>query len=118
MDQAMVEKIRAAIDAVDTDPHAGTKRGSHTLQTRRVAAALRAIGLKRSEFRARVTYEYENRTRIYGHAIGSPYGRAGTDLVLRYADELAAGGVRVHLAGEASHFISSGRAAVVDHRAA
>lgn len=54
-EQTMAEKIRDAVDAVDADASAGTKRGSHTMQTRRVAAALRALGLKRSEFRARVS---------------------------------------------------------------
>lgn len=104
----LTDDIRAAVARVDRDPAAGTRKGSHTMQTRRVAAALRAVGLKRGEFSARVTYERDGGGRVYGHAIGSPRARAGTDLLLRHADAIAAAGFRVFLIGECSHFIASG----------
>lgn len=112
------DSITAEVDRVDADLNAGTRKGSHTLQTRRVAAGLRALGLKRSEFRARVTYDgRENGVRIYGHAIGSPRTEAGSALVRQYAQELADAGFRVHLVGERSNFIASGYpGAVIDHR--
>jgi hypothetical protein len=110
------ERVRAAVERVDADPSASTKKQSHTLQTRRVAAALRAIGLKRTEFRCRVTYETQRGTRYYGHAIGSPHTAEGAALVEEHAQALAAAGFAVHLIGERSHFVASGDAGVRDHR--
>jgi hypothetical protein len=115
----VAEKIAASVAAVDADPDAGTRRASHTMQTRRVAAALRAIGLKRGEYSARVTTtrERHSRARIYGEAIGNARRKAGSALIEQHAQELAAAGFRVHLVGESGHFIASGHpGAVIDHR--
>lgn len=113
-----LDAIRAQMDRVDADLNAGTRKRSHTLQARRVAAALRALGLKRGEFRARVTYEgRENGVRIYGVAVGSPRTAEGSALVELFAEELAEAGFRVHLAGQCSNFIATGYpGAVIDHR--
>src|SRR4051812_18927678 len=75
------DQVKAAVARVDADPNAGTRKRSHTVQTRRVAAALRAIGLKRSDFSARVTYERDGGGRVYGNAIGSPRTREAAQAI-------------------------------------
>lgn len=114
----MTDDIRAAVDAIDRDRTAGTKKFSHTMQTRHVAAALRAIGLKRTEFRARVTYgPKQGGYRTYDGAIGSPHTREGAALVEQHAQALADAGFTVFLVGERSHFIGTGGGGkIVDHR--
>lgn len=107
---AAIEQIAAAIRRVEEDPTVGTRAGAPMIQTRRVAAALRALGIPRSEFSARVTYETQAGVRCYGEAIGSPKTRAAAELVEQNAQALAACGLKVFLVGERSHFITSGGA--------
>jgi uncharacterized membrane protein len=110
------DQVKAAVARVDADPNAGTRKRSHTLQTRRVAAALRAIGLKRSDFSARVTYERDGGGRVYGNAIGSPHTREAAQAIADNAQALADARFRVFLVGDRSHFIASGGSGIRDLR--
>lgn len=69
------------------------QHGSHTMQTRRVVGAMRAVGIARREFSVRT--ERDRRTGEYGRAIASIFTTGANDRVVENADAIAACGCNV-----------------------
>lgn len=83
------QEIAAAVEAY---AQAGTgQKGSQTVQTRQVIAALKAIGLDRSTFSASTSIK----NGVYGTALGSIKTRTAMAIVIANADTLVACGLRV-----------------------
>lgn len=94
-------------EAVDTAARAATgRRGSQTVQTRRCIAAMRWLGIPRSDFSA--TTSYNRRTGEYGSALCSPHSTAASQVIAEHAMELAEAGFTVHLIEGSAAFFGSG----------
>lgn len=82
----VTELVRLAVERVDLDPNAGTRKYSQTTSVRKVTNALRAIGLPRTAFSVR--NPCDRRTGEYKGAMAFLRGDDAHELVVRYADAL------------------------------
>lgn len=106
---ATAERIRAAVERVENDPQAGTRKGSHTNQTRRLVAALRAIGVPRSDFSARVGHERRQGATYYLDASADLRTAEARQIVADNAQALVDGaGLRVFIIGGHPAFVATG----------
>lgn len=108
-EQDIVNKVEEYVQAA-TGQH-----GSPTMQTRRVVAALKEIGIKRSGFRARTIRERDG---TYGSCVGSVWDRPDMRRVIDNSRILALCGLDVHILddtpGKESAFVAS-RSGCISH---